>query len=469
MLPALERLFARRRFGMRPGLETTLALLERLGRPDRDLAAVHVAGTNGKGSVVTLVAEALDAAGYGVGRYTSPHLLHFNERIVIRGRAVDDATLAEGLERVEAAAAAVEAAAGEPPTFFECATVLAFDLFRRAGVRLAVVEVGLGGRLDATNVLVPLVSAVTRIGLDHCDRLGNTLAAVAAEKAGIVKPGRPVVAGAMPEDALAVVRETARLRGAPFVDAAAAVTVARPQPSLSGLTLSLSSGSRDLGRVRLGLAGSFQAENAATALAALDAVAAAGVPVPDEACRAGFAAARWPGRFQLVRERPEVLVDGAHNPDAAAALARALHTARVRCPVGLVAGFCADKDVAGCLRALAPAVRRGWAVAVPSPRTLAAVDAAAAMARAGIEAEAPAGGFDEAAAAGEEWARREGGLLLVCGSLFLAGQALARYGATPSPAARPPDPNENLPPTHPPSRSLRSGTYPSAGGDSGVR
>ncbi|MEI8243935.1 MAG: Mur ligase family protein [bacterium] len=443
----LERLYARRRFGMRPGLETMQALLARLGSPEAGLAAVHVAGTNGKGSVTALVAEVLAAAGLRVGRYTSPHLLRFHERFFLEGVPVDDAALAPVAAEVEAAAQAVEQGGGQAPTFFECATAIAFVLFRRAGIRLAVIETGLGGRMDATNVLTPLVSVITRIALDHCEQLGSTLEAIAAEKAGIIKPGRPVICGAMPDEARAVIRGAAAARGCLFVDAAEEVNVTAAAVALEGLTVRMATSSRDLGKVRTPLAGAYQAENLATAVAALEAAAAElGVPLADEAFREGMGRVCWPARFQLAVREPPVIVDGAHNPDGAAALRESLRRVKFRGPVALVAGFCDDKDAPGFLRQMASGVRRAWAVAVPSPRSLPAAATAERMRAAGIlqveAAELPA-----ALAAAQAWARAERGLVLVCGSLFLAGEALVLLRAFPWPAPEtgmPADPNEQL-------------------------
>lgn len=446
----LQRLFARRRFGMRPGLETTRALLSRLGDPQDALAAIHVAGTNGKGSVAAMVAAVLAAAGLRAGRYTSPHLLRFHERFLLDGSPPADDALADALAEVEAAAAAVAGEGGQPATFFECATAAAFLLFRRAGLRLAVIETGLGGRFDATNVLTPLVSVVTRIGLDHREQLGDTLAAIAGEKAGIVKPGRPVVCGAMPEEARQVVRAAAAACRAPFVDAAETIAVAPVSAGLDGLVARVTTPGRDLGKLRVPLAGAFQAENLATAAAALEAAAgAAGLPLPDEAFRDGLARVCWPGRFQLAVREPPVIVDGAHNPDAAAALREALRRARVRQPVALVAGLCADKDTSAFLHTLASAVRRAWAVPVPSPRTLPAADTARLMRSAGIGA-VEAAELPTALAAARAWAAAEGGAVLVCGSLFLAGRSLELLGAWPWPLdGRPADPNEQLAPGPP--------------------
>ena len=443
----LERLYARRRFGMRPGLERMQALMERLGHSERELLSIHVAGTNGKGSVVALAAGMLQACGLGrVGRYTSPHLLCFNERICIDGQPVEDARLAPVLEAVEQAALALDAAGnlGET-TFFECATAAAFQLFRAEGVRLAVIETGLGGRLDATNVLLPAVAVITRIGLEHCEHLGHTLEAIAGEKAGIIKAGRPVVVGPNPDEALAAIAEVARQRGAALVRADEAVTVSLGrQQGFDGLEARVSTAQREVGRIRLQLAGRFQAENLCTAVAAIETFGqATGLPISEAAFREGAASVVWPGRFQTVRRAPVVVVDGAHNPDAARHLREALRQTRFKGPVALVAGFCDDKDVAGCLRILAGGVRRAWAVPTPSARSLPAAATAEHMRRAGIDAAA-APAMEPALAEAEDWAAAGQGMVVVCGSLFLAGAALRHYGAFPWSVPRTQDANEQL-------------------------
>lgn len=436
----LEALFQRRRFGMKPGLERIRALLEALGDPQDSFAAVHVAGTNGKGSVATLVAGALDAAGFGVGRFTSPHLRRFNERIVVRGAPLSDAVLAAALDKVETAASSLPEELGEP-TFFEVATAAGFTAFRDAGVKLAVVEVGLGGRLDATNVITPLVSVITSIGLEHCEYLGDTLSAIAREKGGIIKRGRPVVLGALEEEAHSALAAIARENGAPLIDAPAVVTSAVSSASLEGLTLRLSSQERDLGKVRLGVCGAYQAQNAATALAAIDALSGVlGIEIPDAAIREGFSKARWPGRFDLVSKDPPVIVDGAHNPQAIHALRQSLKAAKFKGPVALVAGFCADKDVSAAVRLLAPVVKRAWAVATPTPRTLPPEECAALLRAAGVETSLSE--LSRALAEAKEWARENGGMALVCGSLYLAGEALSLLEGD----GTAPDPSELLKP-----------------------
>jgi dihydrofolate synthase/folylpolyglutamate synthase len=438
----LEALAARQRFGVRQGLEVMEALLAQMGRPESGLAPIHIAGTNGKGSVAAMTDAVLRAAGWTCGRYTSPHLQRFNERIFVNGEAVADAPLAEAILAVEAAARAAVAAGAEEPTFFECATAAAFEVYRRAGVRLVALETGLGGRLDATNVVTPLVSVITRIGLEHTQWLGETLAAIAGEKAGIIKPGRPVVCGAMPDEARAVVRRRAADLGCRLVDADEAVSVSAVRSRPEGLEARVSTVSRDLGKVVLPLGGLFQAENLATAVAALEAAEEAlGLRLPDEAFREGLAGVCWPGRFQLASREPPVIVDGAHNPDCATALRLALKKSGLKGPLGLVAGFCDDKDAGAFLKILASSFTRAWAVTIPSPRAMAG-DAVCALMRAnGLTArQAELGAaLDEARA----WALAEGGAVVVCGSLFLAGEALNRLHAFPWPvAAGMADPNE---------------------------
>lgn len=443
MLNSLQQLADRRRFGMRPGLDTIRALLSRLSHPEEGLAAIHIAGTNGKGAVAALCESVLRAAGYPVARYTSPHLVRVNERFLIGGRPVGDEALEAAAREVEPAVKALEAETGAEVTFFECLTAVAFVLFRREGVRLVALEAGLGGRLDATNVVVPLASVITRIGLDHCDWLGDTVEQVAAEKAGIIKAGRPVVCAAMPEEARQVIASAAAGLGAPFVDACEAVSVSVSKSGLDGQTLKLATGSRALPPVRLPLAGAFQVENVCAAVAALEAASACGLELPDAAFVAGLETVCWPGRFQLAAKDPPVIVDGAHNPEGARALRQALKGCGVRAPVGLVAGYCGDKDALGHVRALAPVVRRAWGVAVPNPRTLTAGQAAGVLRMGGVGEADACDSLEEALGRAREWAREAGGVVVVCGSLFLAGAALVALGAFPWPCGRA-DANELL-------------------------
>ena len=401
----LDELAARRRFGMKPGLETIRALCAALGDPQKGLRAIHVAGTNGKGAVCAILDAALREAGARVGRYTSPHLVRINERFFLDGAPVDDATLDRIAERV--ASSLVTAASRTPisdPTFFEALTVVAFALYAEAKVDSAILECGLGGRLDATNVCEPELCVITRIGLDHCDWLGDTVEKIAAEKAGIVKPGVPVVLGRNDSAVVAVVRRRAEEVGAPFTFAP---EVADESEIPANFTL----------------AGSFNRENAVTALAALKELTARGkgrtASLPH--------AVVWPGRFQRVGD---FIVDGAHNPPAAHALVAALSTFNLQpSTFNLIFGACGDKDVDEVLAILAPVVRTGFAVRTNNPRSLTAEETAARMRVAGIDAVACPSLADALARASET--RFPGMPSLVCGSLFLAGEALVALGAAP--------------------------------------
>lgn len=439
-LAALQSLAERRRFGMKPGLDTIKALLAALGNPHQQLAAIHIAGTNGKGATAAICESVLRHAGYRVARYTSPHLLKINERFMVNGSAVDDAALERSAAEVLPVVRDYETATGDPVTYFESLTALAFHLFSQLGIKLAVLETGLGGRMDATNVVTPLVSVITRIGLDHCDWLGDTVAKIAAEKAGIIKAGRPVVCGLMPDEARAVVAATANRLGSRLILAEEAASISSSARSLEGQTLKIATANRSLPPVKFPLAGAFQAENALTAAAALECAADAGLEISDAAFANGFANVVWPGRFQLAQKQPPVVIDGAHNPEGARALLEALKSCRIKKTVALVAGFCGDKDAVSHLRTLAPHVGAAWAVEIPNPRSLTAGQTAGLMHIAGIENAESCESLKAAVAAAAEWAENHHSVAVVCGSLFLAGAALELFGA----ASGRRDPNELL-------------------------
>lgn len=424
-LCALQKLAERNRFGIHPGLASIQAVLARMGNPERDLATVHLAGTNGKGATAAMVEAVLSAAGYRVGRYTSPHLCRINERFHLGGGEVADEALeaaaSEALEAVEA----VERAEDLRITFFEGLTATAFALFRRSGIRLAVMETGLGGRLDATNVVMPLVSVLTRIGLDHCDWLGKTIPEIAKEKAGIVKTGRPVVCGLMPEEARAVIASAASSLASPLVFAEEETTIRSSKRSLRGQVLKITTQSRTLPPISFPLAGAFQVENAMTAVTALEVVASCGIPIPDEAFVSGLSNVTWPGRFQLLRENPPLIVDGAHNPEGARALVDALASCGIRGKVAFIAGFCGDKDVLAHLRVMMSVTEKAWAVEIPNPRSLSAAETAGVMRMAGMESVEVASSLSAAVESATTWAASAGGVVVICGSLFLAGEALS--------------------------------------------
>jgi dihydrofolate synthase/folylpolyglutamate synthase len=402
--PATEFLFSLERFGMKFGLANMFALCEALDHPERAFPSILIAGTNGKGSVAAMVDAALHAQGYTAGRYTSPHLQRLEERFSIGGRDVDAGTLEASAARVRAAVEALLASGrlDALPTFFECTTAVAFDLFRGAGVDAAVLEVGLGGRLDATNVVTPVACAIVSIDFDHQAQLGDTLASIAAEKAGIIKQGVPVVCGAVPPDAMAVIAATAREREAPLILAGADDALADR-----------------VAAIPLALAGAHQRANAAVALAlfeTLDADDRHALRIGESARRAGLAHARWPGRLETIayRGRP-VLLDAAHNPAGAAALASYLRSTAPQ-GVTLVFGAMKDKAVAEMLRAVGPAARTIVCTTAPTPRAMPAADIAALARSIGLDAEAvdaPMAAVDRACAAPLP--------VVVAGSIFLLG------------------------------------------------
>jgi dihydrofolate synthase/folylpolyglutamate synthase len=365
--PALEFLFSLERFGMKFGLDNMAALCTALGHPEAAFASAIVGGTNGKGSVTAMVETALRAGGHRVARYTSPHLVRLEERFVIDGREVETPTLEAAAARVQHAAEhLVDTGALESlPTFFECATAIAFDLFRDAGVALAVLEVGLGGRLDATNIVSPAAAAIVSIDFDHQVQLGNSIAAIAWEKAGIIKRGVPVVCGALPAPALAVVERTCVERGAPLLRADVDVHV---DDAAGSEDLRFTTPRVTIDGVRLALAGRHQVENARVAVRLLDALSERGFPTSADAVRAGLTQASWPARLErFVVDGCAVVLDAAHNPAGARALAAYLRDVYPD-GVTLVFGAMRDKAVDEMLPALAPAATRIICTTAPTPR-----------------------------------------------------------------------------------------------------
>ncbi len=425
---ALERLYQRHTFGIKLGLDAVRRLCELCGNPQDAFAVVHVAGTNGKGSVSAMVEAVLRQTGLRTGLYTSPHMVRFNERIRIGGQDISDEALVEALAVCEAAAEQVGREQQHEVTFFEITTVMAFICFQRAGVQVAVLETGLGGRLDATNVVLPLVSVITRIAIDHEAYLGNTLEAVAGEKAGIIKPGRPVVCGPQAPEAEAVLRQVAAARGAPCLAAADAATVQRTGGDLSGQKVHVETAGGWSGTAWLPLTGVHQLENLGIALVALETVLAAlGADIPFEVVRDGLAAVRWRGRFERLREHPLVIADAAHNPSGAGTLVAVLKAQGLK-RVALVTGMCADKDVAGVVRLLAGVARRVWAVPLPNARSMPPAELAVLFATAGVEATA-VDAVADALREAEAWAIKEKSAVIIAGSIFLLGEVLPLYDA----------------------------------------
>ncbi len=424
---ALAALADRGRFGVRLGLGRTRALLRVLGDPQREVRGALVGGTNGKGSVLALAGAALRAAGYRVGETPKPHLVTYRERLQIDGRPVDAVTFARLVGEVLPAAEQVARRLG-PPTEFELLTAIVFRWFAEVRPDVALIEVGLGGRLDATNTWDGRVAVITNVDLDHTDRLGSTIPLIAREKAAIIKRGDVAVTGAT-GDALAVIRRRARHVGAPL-------TVVPPAPVLDvdrdGLLVELPR----LGPTRVGLRGRHQAANVAVADALLDALAAAGIAeVEDHARRTGYGSAVWPGRLELVRYAGrDVLLDGAHNPAGATALATAFEDLGPWLASGravLVLATMADKDVDGVIAALVSSPRlrgaRVVATAVDAPRALPPAELAARW-TAAVPGSDPRTAPDPNAALHLALAMTdaEPGPVVVAGSLYLVGHVRGR-------------------------------------------
>lgn len=353
-------------------LERMRAILTRLGSPQEKFQAVHIAGTKGKGSTAAMCYSILRASGIYAGLYTSPHLHTFRERIRVNGDLISEQAVVDGIARLQAI----------QPEFpdaivFEWITALAFDQFARAGVEFAVVEVGIGGRLDATNVLVPRVSIITSISYDHMKILGDTLTQITREKAGIIKPGVPVVGAPQVEEARVVIKETADARGAELVQVSQDLRMQvaghkfQVKPLASNFEFQEFDFTKDDQKPetwKLYLLGRHQLDNAATAIAAMKTLSSRGVPISDASLREGIQNARWQGRFEILARSPYVILDGAHNRDSAKQLAQTVRAFFPKAQVQWVFGASDDKDVRGMFEELAPVSGAFIMTRAPHPR-----------------------------------------------------------------------------------------------------
>ena len=398
-----------------PGLDRIRELLRRLGEPQRDLRFIHVAGTNGKGSVCACLASVLEAAGYRVGLNTSPHLERFHERIRVNGEEISDEALGAVMDRVRPAAEDM----AEHPTEFELITAAAFLHFQEQVCDIVVLETGLGGALDASNVIeTPELAILTAMGMDHAAILGPTLRDIAAAKAGIIKPGGTVVSrGGCPE-ADEVFRQVCQERGADLTELDLSRLRVR-RLNLEGAVFDFAPW-EDL---TIPLAGAYQAENAALALTALERLKKKGWSIPEEAVRQGLAAVRWPGRFEVLGKRPVFLLDGAHNAHGMRAAAESLRALFPGKRLTLLLGILADKDAGEMLDLLAPLAERAFVLRPDSPRAMDPAALCALLAERGVEAR-PCVSVEEGlnaalAAAGEA--------ICALGSLYLCGEVRAAY------------------------------------------
>ena len=362
-------------------LDRMFGLMEELGNPQQKYPIIHVAGTKGKGSVASLCASALKAGGYKTGLYTSPHLWDYTERVQINGEPISHKQLIELVEEIKPAVAKIPKL-----TTFEITTALGLLAFAKNNVNAAVIEVGLGGRLDATNIVTPNVSVITSLSYDHMAVLGNTLAEIAGEKAGIIKDGIPVVSAPQAAEALAVLELVARATNSQLILVGKDITLERLTSSIDGQSLSITNHlERSTLELQLPLLGIHQIENAAVTYTALK---ASGIPISDEAIQRGFAEVKWPARFEILRREPPIVIDSAHNRDSARRLRETLDEYFPEIPVILI--FCAleDKDIDGMLEELKPRLERVVATRADHPRAPSAEWIAEQVKEAGIPVEA---------------------------------------------------------------------------------
>jgi len=424
----IKYLYGLTKFGRKLGLNNIRLLLSVLGDPQRRYPIIHVGGTNGKGSTCAMIARILTLAGRRPGLFTQPHLVEFTERIRMAGEMVLQAQMVEYTAEIRDAWRRVEAGEVGGPgvdigdvTFFEFNTAMALLHFAREGADSAVVEVGLGGRFDPTNVVEPCLSAITSVDVDHTRQLGSRLSGIAFEKAGIIKPGRPVITAARQPAVLRVLREVAKERGAPLAEFERDFHV----EATEGGRVDFHGRSLHLEALRPALRGAYQLPNIALALAACEELRSQGWDIPEEAIRRGVETVNWPGRLQVLRERPLVVLDGAHNPAAAQVLARALQTEFNYRRLYLVLGIMKDKDHRRIISILAPHAHEVACVMPRYPRALGsrALELATVGHGARVRRAASVG------AALEEFLERAEPDDLICftGSLFTVGEALTAW------------------------------------------
>jgi len=399
------------------------ALLKRLGRPHLAARSVHIAGTKGKGSTSAMIASVLTASGYRTGLYTSPHLHTMRERIQVDGRPIEEEDFIALLKRLRPEIEAInhQGTAGELTTF-EILTALAFARFQDSGVDYQVLETGLGGRLDATNVVEPAVCAITSISLDHTEVLGDTLAKIAAEKAGIIKPGCTVVCSPQSPEAEEAIAEVCRRKGANLVAVGRDIIWQAGESNPSGQSFRLK-GLRQEYHLFIPLLGEFQLDNAAVALGCLEVLAGSGAKITPDTIAAGLDGVHWPGRLQVLRERPWFIVDGAHNTDSARKLKEALRQYFTYNRAVLIVGTSKDKDMAGIVAGLAGLTDQIIVTRSNNPRATATAVLAAEFSKQGAT---PAATENVAAAVDLALAKAEpGDLICATGSLFVVAEAAA--------------------------------------------
>ena len=400
-------------------LERIRALMIELGNPQDQFPIIHVAGTKGKGSVSALCASALHAAGFRAGLYTSPHLLDYCERIQISGEPISHSDFIELVGQIRPVVAKIPKL-----TTFEITTALGFLYFAQKKVNAAVIEVGLGGRLDATNVVLPIVSVITSLSYDHMAVLGNTLAQIAGEKAGIIKPAVPVVSAPQKEEALEVLTRVAEERNALFTLIGRDIAFRSLSHSLDGQSLELVDRLRSSTiHLQMPLLGIHQIENAATAYSALK---TSGLNISDKTIQIGFAQVRWPARFEVVRRKPPVIFDSAHNQDSFARLRQALDDYFPNIPVYLIFGASEDKNIPGMFLEIKPKVKRLFVTKSTHPRALEPEKIQVLARQADIPNEV-ATTVEGAVTRALELSEKDGSIVLSAGSMFVTAEVMAEW------------------------------------------
>jgi dihydrofolate synthase/folylpolyglutamate synthase len=417
--------------GVKFDLANMRLILEALGHPERAWPSAIVAGTNGKGSTCAMLASILTRAGYRTGLYTSPHLVRVNERIRVNGDDIGDQDFALAFSEVERAVARLLAggALGQRPSFFEFLTATAFVHFARTPVDFAVLEVGMGGRLDATNSAEPELAIITNVELDHVEYLGSTLAAIAEEKAGVIRSGKPVISGCTRPETVEVVRRRSAELGADLVELPGFARLTDLGHNDGRYSFGLALNGTQFAALKAPLRGRFQVENATAAVAAAWKLAARGWRIPPAAVTEGVARASWPGRLEVCGERPLTFLDGAHNPAAAAAVAEFVRAELAPRPLTLVYASMRDKAIEEVAALLFPLASAIYLTRVAQPRAAAPEEL---LARAGTYAGSrPVRIVPDPAQALEEARRAAGsdGVVLAAGSLFLVGAIKEAFSA----------------------------------------
>jgi dihydrofolate synthase/folylpolyglutamate synthase len=413
----LNNLYKRQSFGIKPGLGVETRLLENLGNPQNSYAIIHIAGTNGKGSTAAMLESTLRNVGIQTALYTSPHLIKFNERIMCNGEYITDDELCELIQIVESADT-------ENATFFEFATAMAFKFFEQQKIQIAIIETGLGGRLDATNVVKPMLTIITNISQDHSEYLGNTIEEVAEEKAGIVKDKTPVIIAKMPDEATNKIKEVASSKHAAVIRAEENVSISIGERSIDNIKLNVSTENAVYGKLKLPFGAEYQIDNLASVLTAVEYVFnTLDIELPIKKIKEGIKKTKWAGRFQLINDDPKIIFDGAHNSDAARRLVETLDSLRDGNDVVYIVGMCKDKDNYNFLKQLKNSAKLVLLVELNNQRTAKKDSLEEICKTLNIKTEQTT--LDKALNQAKKIAQ-EDNMICITGSLFLAQEFLER-------------------------------------------